>query len=425
MNQTKAPKGGKIFYGWIIVLCCMLITGAGTGIASNCVGVFVIPVSEALGVSRAEFSLYTTFSAVATMFMAPVVGSFFQKYPFKLLMFVGSAAGASALMLYSIASQLWHFYAIAVMNGLLLGFLNGIPVALLLSRWFMDKKGIATGIAYTGSGIAATIMVPITNGIIESMGWQAGYRTLGIIFLAVTIPTILFLVKARPEDMGLKALGAENAQSQTKAKWGLTKNEAVRTPAYWYFCIAFMMTGFIGMGTQQHIVSYLTDIGYDSAYAASMFSLMMAVLIGGKILLGMIYDKAGVKVGTLYICGVLIISEILLFMAGAGTFMVVAFSVIFGLANAIQTVSMPVLVSHFFGDLEYAAIIGRCTPFYMAGMSMGMPFSAFVYDTVGSYNVAWAGYAVGSVVIMVLLLMADSSSRKAQAKISAEVPQSV
>ena len=121
------------FYGWIIVGCCMIMAGAGIGIASNCASVFIKPVSEALGVSRGQFSLYATFSSVSTMIMAPFIGGFFEKYPFKRLVIIGCCAGAGTLMLYSFATSLWQFYAIAIINGTLIGLMNGIPIALLLS----------------------------------------------------------------------------------------------------------------------------------------------------------------------------------------------------------------------------------------------------------------------------------------------------
>lgn len=408
------------FYGWIIVGCCMIMAGAGIGIASNCASVFIKPVSEALGVSRGQFSLYATFSSVSTMIMAPFIGGFFEKYPFKRLVIIGCCAGAGTLMLYSFATSLWQFYAIAILNGTLIGLMNGIPIALLLSRWFVDKRGLATGIAYTGSGIAATVMVPIVNRIIESSGWRGGYRTLSIIFICVTLPTVLLLIKPKPTDIGQTALGADKLAvkpGEVPRKTGFTRAEVVRMPAYWFFAASLFLTGFVGMGTQQHVVAYLTDVGHTPEFAASMFALSMAVLIGGKVLLGSVFDKAGVRVGTVYMSTVFIASEILLLVAGRSAGFAMAFAVIFGLANAMQTIPMPYFVSHLFGDLEYSKIYGISSPYYMAGMSLGMPFSGFVYDATGSYATAWAGYAVVIFLIMALILAADMSASKAKAKL--------
>ena len=419
INMETTQKH-RPFYGWIIVGCCMILAGAGIGIASNCASVFIKPVSEALGVSRGQFSLYATFSSICTMIMAPFIGGFFEKYPFKRLVIIGCCAGAGTLMLYSFATSLWQFYAIAILNGTLIGLMNGIPIALLIARWFVDKRGLATGIAYTGSGLASTIMVPIVNRIIESSGWRGGYRTLSIIFICLTLPTVLLLLKPKPEDVDQVALGADKLAAkpgEISRKTGFTRAEAVRMPAYWFFAASLFLTGFVGMGTQQHVVAYLTDVGYTSVFASSMFSLSMAILMVGKVVLGSIFDKAGVRVSTVYMCSIFAVSEVLLLIAGRGRGLAVGFAVVFGLANAMQTIPMPYFVSHLFGDLEYAKIYGISSPYYMAGMSLGMPFSGFVYDATGSYATAWAGYAVVIFFIMALLLAADMSASKAKAKL--------
>jgi MFS family permease len=134
-------------------------------------------------------------------------------------------------------------------------------------------------------------------------------------------------------------------------------------------------------------------------------------------LLGYIFDKAGVRISTVYMCLVFVASEALLLVAGRSQGLAMAFAVIFGLANAMQTIPLPYFVSHLFGDLEYAKIYGISSPYYMAGMSLGMPFSGFVFDATGSYATAWAGYGVVIFLIMALLLAADMSASKAKAKL--------
>ena len=236
----------------------------------------------------------------------------------------------------------------------------------------------------------------------------------------MTLPTVLLLIKPKPTDIGQTALGADKLAvkpGEVPRKTGFTRAEVVRMPAYWFFAASLFLTGFVGMGTQQHVVAYLTDVGHPSEFASSMFALSMAVLIVGKVLLGSVFDKAGVRVGTVYMSTVFIASEILLLVAGRSAGFAMAFAVIFGLANAMQTIPLPYFVSHLFGDLEYSKIYGISSPYYMAGMSLGMPFSGFDYDATGSYKAAWAGYAVVIFLIMALLLAADMSASKAKAKL--------
>lgn len=116
-------------------------------------------------------------------------------------------------------------------------------------------------------------------------------------------------------------------------------------------------------------------------------------------------------------CTVFAASEALLLIAGRGQGFALGFAIVFGLANAMQTIPLPYFVSHLFGDLEYSKIYGISSPYYMAGMSLGMPFSGFVYDTTGTYATAWVGYGIVIFLVMALLLAADMSASKAKAKL--------
>ena len=58
-------------------------------------------------------------------------------------------------------------------------------------------------------------------------------------------------------------------------------------------CVCFATTA-IGCMTQC-MAPHLTDSGYSAASAALMVSVNMAALAAGKMLLGIIFDKAGLK----------------------------------------------------------------------------------------------------------------------------------
>ena len=69
------------------------------------------------------------------------------------------------------------------------------------------------------------------------------------------------------------------------------------------------------MGLQNNIIGYLTDVGFDSMYAASIFSLMMFILVPGKIALGSIYDRFGIRIGSIVITVTLSLSAVLLILS--------------------------------------------------------------------------------------------------------------
>ena len=399
-----------------MVVGCMLMTGACVGVISNSMSVFVTPVCQAFGVSRATFSLYSTFSSAGSMLMAPIVGRWFEKHSIKRVMLLGAFMISSATFSYSLATEIWHFYMAAVVVGLCTGLCGTLAVSKLISNWFNAKKGLAIGIALSGSGLAASIVSPIITRVVMASGWQAGFKVMSATFVCLTIPTILFVLKETPAEMGLLPYGVKEDTPAGAVKTGFTRAQAVKSSAFWLVAASAFLTSFIGMGTQAHLIAYLSDIGYSPIAASGIFSGSMAVLIAGKIVLGSIYDKFGIKIGAMYGCGIFAVSLVLLIFAKM-PFAPQIFIVTFGLANAIQTVQRTYIVNRLFGDLEYSSIFGLIMSLGMVGSAIAVPFSGLIFDIFGTYMPAWYGYTAVAVIIVVLIFAAENSAVKKRAEL--------
>ena len=77
---------GKVFYGWWIVAAGFLIMGAAYGIVTNCVGLFVKPVTENMGFTRQAFSMNQTLVSFAMMAIPLLSGKIFGRFNVKTVM---------------------------------------------------------------------------------------------------------------------------------------------------------------------------------------------------------------------------------------------------------------------------------------------------------------------------------------------------
>ena len=102
MNETQTSRRGRLFYGWVIVLCCMLLSAA-SGILSGVLSTFFKPVSEALGVSRSAFSLTSTVLNLTIMLMMPSVAGIFRRVPLRRTVICSAVFAATAVFLRSAA----------------------------------------------------------------------------------------------------------------------------------------------------------------------------------------------------------------------------------------------------------------------------------------------------------------------------------
>ncbi|PKN69655.1 MAG: hypothetical protein CVU54_10000 [Deltaproteobacteria bacterium HGW-Deltaproteobacteria-12] len=386
-------SGQKIFYGWWIVVGSCFLNFAGIGIIMNTMGVFIKPVAESLGFTRGGFTLYFTIAALAMMVMAPVMGKLLERYNIRLIMTICTTMMAASFALFSQCRTLTQFYIVAVFLGIGSAGSHIIPVSLMITNWFIDKRGLAMGIVFAATGVGGLIFNPLANWIIMNYSWQATYLTFGLIIGIFSIPTAMFIVRAKPADKKLLPLGGEAAlakQSELE-QGGLKATQAFRTGAFWLLALIILLIAVANMGVLHHIVPYLTDMGFSTTTATALMSLHMAMLVFGKVLAGGLADRLGLLKSYLLLMGGLMVSIALLYGSQL-MWVATIFSVLFGFSIAVRTVLPPLMTARVLGQKHFAVIYGFLNIFTTLGTAVGVPLSGFIYDATKSYYLAFALY---------------------------------
>ena len=90
-------------------------------------------------------------------------------------------------------------------------FLNAalIPVSMMITNWFVKKRGLAMSIAMAGIGVGGTIFSPIITTLLEYYGWRHTYQIMALIILVLAFPAAFFLLRKSPQDMGLLPYGSQ------------------------------------------------------------------------------------------------------------------------------------------------------------------------------------------------------------------------
>jgi MFS family permease len=385
----------KLFYGWWIVVGSFLLNFAGIGIIMNSMGVFIKPVSESLHFTRGGFTLYFTVAALSMMVLAPVMGKLLERYNIRVIMTICTTIMAVSFALFSQCRTLTQFYIVALFLGIGSAGSHIIPVSMMITNWFIDKRGLAMGIVFAATGVGGLIFNPLANWIIIHYSWQATYLTFGIIIGILSIPTALFIVSVRPADRGLLPYGGEKAMNQQSQmeQGGLTVTEALRGKAFWLLAIIILLIAIANMGVLHHIVPYLTDIGFSSTTATALMSLHMTMLIFGKILTGGLADRMGLLKSYL-VCMIGLMVAIALLYGARLMWVAVVFNILFGLFIAVRTVLPPLMTARVLGQKHFGVIYGFLNIFTTLGTAVGVPLSGFIYDWTKSYHMAFALYIV-------------------------------
>jgi len=422
LNKNQIKRGTemvksnqRLFYGWYIVIAGFVITGAAIGFYNNCLGVFVKPVCDALGFSRGEFTMYQTVSTLTSMLVMPLFGELYRKVSLKKILLLG-AVGCGVIPLgYSLSTHIWQFYVLAFFNGLLFNAASMMTVGTIVNNWFISKRGTASGIAFAGSGLFAAAMVPLASWVIAQYGWQWGYRLIGIAGILVLLPVIILVIKDKPEEIGLTPYIESTTLAESRSAYqptGLTRDQAMKTPAFWFLMLGVFFCGFTTMGVQPHTISYLSDIGYDYGFASTIVSALMLSMIVGKLSLGYLFDKVGSLKGSLAgsFAAFIAVASILVARSSVAAIWLYAFAI--GFACSTGTVAVNYLTAIYFGDKDFSRILPLTSMAATLGISIATPLSGAIYDILGSYEPAWYMYLVTAALEILFLVLAYRSGSR-------------
>lgn len=418
MESNNISNSQKWFFrGWLVVFAGLILMISVYGIVNNCASLFIKPVTEDLGFSRSEFSLYYTVIALSTMVIALFMGKLAKKFKLKNIMLVGCVLAGIGYIGYSYASSIYVFYLMSIFSGLGLGMTTLTPLSIIISNWFVEKRGLALGLTFMGSGVGGMIFNPIANYIILNYSWRQSYLVLGIIILVTTIPVVLIFMSEKPSDKGLLPYGYSNSSENVldNSLKGIMLGDAVKTKIFWIMVVGLILITIIAMGVQMHIASYLTDIGYSPTFAASVISINMGVVILGKILLGYVFDKVGCEKGVIFV-GLQVFLGVLALLFASKYPAIIVFIICWGIGNCMGTIVPALITSEIFGKRDYSTIVGVVNAVVLLGAALGSAVTGKLYDMSGGYTLAWMTYLVLTVIMVGLILISLVLGKKKKLK---------
>jgi MFS family permease len=405
---------GKIFYGWWVVVASVLIMAMLHPLITTCWGLYVKPVTADMGFSRSAFGLCSTIISGVTVLLSPYLGKWLAKKNTQLIHAVCVVGLAASYASFSLGQNITHFYISAIFMGAFSCGAIALPISIVITNWFVKKRGLAISVALAGSGVGGAIISPIMANIIQNSGWRMSYVIFAVAMLVVSLPMILIMKKA-PEKMGLKAYGADEAAVGTqktavpKMELNMTLGEVKRYGFFWIYLFGMFLLCFVGFGSLSQLAAFLADV-HGVAFAAKILSFFLIVVTLGKIFLGWVYDKFGTKIGTSFICIVFAVSiACMLFPESKPLMYAMAF--LYGLGICTGTVCPPVITAAMFGSKHYGEIYGYVNLSVYLGAALSVPAIAVIYDRTGSYQMAWLLCIAMIAVSFIALLYSDIKCR--------------
>lgn len=393
----------------------LIMTGAGL---LGTMSLFSIPVTSELGFSQASFAVYVTCMSLFGVATQPLIGMALVRFKkhIRLIAVFGALWGFMSYFWLSQCSRLFEFY----IGGVLLSVIIPIVTTLLgvdvVTHWFDKHRSTAIAIVIMGISGGTVLYSQVVQRVIHSMGWRAGYISMGILVAAMSLLGAL-LISPPPEYYGMKPYGhdASRTSENEKQHEGVDLKQALKMPGFWMFSFATLFGSVYIMGVQQSLApAFQVDYDFTPTQAATVLSVFSMVCGLSKPVVGMIYEKVGIKKTMLLISG-LVIGAMLIIVLSRNTVLGVAAAILFGMGNMFGTLILATFVADAFGRRSYGAVLGYVNMFFTMGLGIGPIIAGRSFDLFGSYRAAYVVFIACCVVCALLTYLADKNIRKAKA----------
>ena len=387
-------RRGRFYYGWVIVGVAFLGSGIGSGVSLWGASVFVIPMTEDLGWSRAAFfSGYTVRAAVVGV-LAPVVGPWTDTRAGPRALAAGGAVllGLS-LVLLRYTDSLWQFLLLFGVAGGLADLGSGFMVAqTLVPKWFVRRRGRALGIAIAGVGIGATVFPGAVSALVEAVGWRDAWLWLGIGAGGASLALAL-LIRTRPEDMGLLPDGAAAGESRSGEQPARgEESDAGRGAPDAGVLVADGVIRACGVrdhGIPEQLGAVPTG-GATSALRRPQFGILFYGVISGlsRPVWGLVSERVPPRFLMAAVTGVTGFS-ILAFLEVRSLAPLVAYMSVAGVVMGGYLILQSLLTADYFGRAHLGAVAGLMRPVGMVTGAVSPLIIGALYDLHGGYTIAF------------------------------------
>lgn len=387
-----ASDQGHFFYGWVVVVSCILVSAVLFGIRYS-FGVFFKSLESEFGWTRAMTSaVFAIYMILASLF-AIIGGWVLDRYGPKVVVIIMGIVTGISLFLTSRVDAVWQLY---LTYSLLLAVGTGATYTVVMStgsRWFRRQRATALAIIGTGAGLGPLIMAPIAAQLISSYNWRISFLALAIISWVFVIPVAL-LLKKEPKEVRVMPDGDreyseldENAEIGTEAR-ALSLAETLKTRNFWLIFTVWFAYSFSVHLVMTHVVPRAQDLDISPVQAASIVSVIGAVTIPSKVLIGRVSDRVGRR-GVGIICALLHTVALLWLIASTEMWMFYFFAVVYGIGYGGLDPPIVAMIGDLVGLRRLGTIMGSLVVGWGLGAALGPYLTGLVFDLSNSYSLAF------------------------------------
>ena len=419
---TTQRRQGRFFYGWYVVAVACLQGMFGNGAISTGFPRFFEPIRADLAISYAAMSLVFSLARAEGGLGAPLVGWLVDKFGSRPMILFGGLTAGIGLMLLAFAQEYWQLVLLFV-GVVSIGKTAGLGQTLMatVNQWFIRRKAVALSTLMTAFAGGGAIVVPLLHLGIVSLGWRPTVFIIGLFIAILTLP-VAYVIRSRPEDMGLRldgdmptgaAAAARPARggghhapaaSASGEEQNFTVRQALRTQAFWFILLGVITRVSATNSIIIHLFPLLVWKGMTEDVATLAASVMFFMAIPLRFLLGVAGGRLsprkllfyGMNIGAIGILGLWLLPQwpaLIVFILGLA------------IVEGITSVNW-IMVGDYFGRNRFASLMGAMSVFHNIGMFIAPIYAGWIRDTTESYAIVLATFAPMFVISALMFALA-------------------
>ena len=420
MRAERPPR----FYGWYVAACCLVIYFFTNGLS------FFVPQTlfprfmETFGATPAEVSRTIAITFALAGLIAPFVGAAIDRLGVVRVIRIGLIVLALAFSAYPFAQSLQQLYVLHAAIAIGLVFAGLMSNIVLLSNWFITRRGTVVGLLVAGSSLAgATLPVSIAPLVNDpALGWRVGFGVLAAAFWLFAVLPGFLVLRESPRVVGQFPDGAAVAPSGTDGealREGMPFADALRSRTLWCLAIGSACIWFsIQAITSQFTIYLEKDAGFQPLDATQLYSTLLACSVTGKFLFGAISDRFTKRNMMLVASIVLLAGCLQLFSLEGGVpglthdaTRLTVFAVVFGLGFGGSFTLIQLVAVECFGQLALGRILGVIMFIDTMGAALGTLLAGQIRTTSGDYFLSFSVVTMVAMIAVLNVLMIPAVAR--------------
>jgi MFS family permease len=415
----------RIHYAWIVVAVTFAtsVISAGTlGIS----GILLLPLQQEFGWNASDLSWAFGIRLALFGLLGPFTATLMNRFGVRRMVTIALLIILAGLVGTLFTTTVLEFFVFwGLLTGIGIGLTAMVLSATVATRWFVQRRGLVTGLLSASNATGQLIFLPALASITQYHGW----RTTIIIACAANIFSIilgLLFMRNHPKDVGLAAYGQTEPQQDAQARedhssiWSLFSipvrvlKEAVTVPVFWVLFFTFFICGASTNGLiQTHFVSLCGDFGIVPVEAASVLAFMGLFDLFGTIGSGWLSDRFDNRWLLFWYYGLRGLSLVYLPFSNFTLFGLSFFAVFYGLdwiATVPPTLSLTI---QRFGRARANVVFGWVFAGHQLGAALAAYGAGFTRTALGTYLPAVFSSGVLCLVAALLIITVRKSAQPA------------